>query len=103
MKIKKGDKVKVIKGKDSGKESTVIKSFPRESKVLVENVNLYKKNQKPRGEKNPGGIITLTRPLRVENVRLLCPKCNKATRVGYRLEKDNKKYRYCKKCHEIIK
>ncbi len=102
MRIKKGDTVKVIRGKNAGKESTVQEVFPKEGRVLVEGVNVYKKHQKPRGEKIPGGIIEITKPLRVENLKLVCPKCKQAVRVGYRIEKDQKKYRFCKKCQELI-
>lgn len=102
MKIKAGDKVKIIKGKDQGKEGIVKKAFRSEKTVMVEGVNLYKKHQKPKGDKAPGGIITLNRPLPVENVKFICPKCGQSVRVGYKIEKDQKKYRFCKKCKEII-
>lgn len=102
MKIRSGDKVKILRGKDKGKEGKVEKVLLAEKKIVVEGVNQYKKNQKPQGETKPGGIITITKPIRVENVALVCPKCNQPTKVGYKVENDNKKYRVCKKCKEIV-
>ena len=102
MKIQSGDKVKIIKGKDKGRNGIVKKSLRDRKKLVIEGVNIYKKHQKPQGEKKPGGIITVNKPIRVENVQLICPKCNQPARVGYRKEKDNQKYRICKKCREII-
>jgi large subunit ribosomal protein L24 len=100
MKIKKGDKVKVIKGKDRGKTGEVEKVFLAGNKVTVSGVNIYKKHKKP-GDKKPGGIIDLVKPLPVSNVALICPKCGLAAKVGYKIE-TGKKYRLCKKCKEMI-
>lgn len=102
MKIKKNDKVKVMAGKDKGREGVVEKVFLKEDKVLVIGVNMYKKHKKSRGERDKGGIIDITKPLPVANVSLICPKCGKATRVGYLLDKTGGKSRICKKCKEII-
>ncbi|MDP3888485.1 MAG: 50S ribosomal protein L24 [bacterium] len=99
LKIKKGDKVKVLIGKDKGKEGQVEKVFSKKGKVLVSGVNIYKKHAKPRQGK-PGGIIDLVRPLPVSNVSLVCPKCGKATRVGF--GGTDEKVRICRKCKEII-
>ncbi len=101
MKLKKGDNIKVIKGKDKGKTGKIDRVFPKVSKVLVSNVNLYKRHLKARSETKPSEIITLTKPLPEENVILVCPKCHKETRVGYKIEKNNK-LRICKKCNSEI-
>ncbi len=101
MKIKKGDSVKIIRGKDKGKDGKVEKVFPKDGKVLVSNINQYKRHLKARSETEPSEIVTLTKPLPEENVVLVCPKCHKTTRIGYKLEK-NKKLRICKKCKSEI-
>lgn len=101
MKIKKLDNVLVTSGKYKGKTGKVEKALPKAGKVLVPGVNILKKHTKP-SKKNPkGGIIEITAPIDVSNVKLICPKCNKATRVGYKLIQ-NKKTRYCKKCSEQV-
>ncbi len=106
MKIKKGDKVKVIKGKDRGKTGIVSRSFPKENKVLIEGINTYKKHRKPRKEGEKGEILVLSKAIAASNVMLLCPKCGKPTRVGFIIEKNksNKeiKQRVCKKCQAKI-
>lgn len=100
MKIRKNDKIKVISGKDRGKEGKVLKIFPEVNKVLVEGVNKVKKHIKPKG-KESGGVIEVERPVRISNVMLVCPKCKKPTRVGFKFE-DRKKFRKCKKCEKQI-
>ncbi|GIW67414.1 MAG: 50S ribosomal protein L24 [Candidatus Parcubacteria bacterium] len=101
MKIKKGDQVLIIKGKDRGKVGKVIKALPKESRVIIEGLNLVKKHIKPRREGEKGKIIEVPRPISVSNVKLVCPNCHKATRVGYKFE-GQKKFRYCKKCQNKI-
>jgi len=101
MKIKKGDKVKMLSGKDKGQTGTVERVFIKKGKVLVAGLNLYKKHQKPRGEGKPGGIVSLARPVLVCRVALLCPTCGKVTRVGYQIS-GKEKFRICKKCKEKI-
>jgi large subunit ribosomal protein L24 len=102
MKIKKGDKVKVMAGKDKGRTGTVEKVFSKEGKILVGGVNMYKKHQKSRGGKDKGGIIDITKPLPAESLSLVCPKCGKVVRVGYLVDKSGSKSRICKKCKEVI-
>lgn len=97
MKIKKDDQVIVISGKDKGKRGKVLETFPKERRILIEGVNLVKKHQKPRREREKGQIIEMPRPFNVSNVKLICQKCGKATRVGYQIN-EKKKYRICKKC-----
>lgn len=97
MKIKKGDKVKVISGKDKGKEGKVIKVLSAEGRVSVEGVNLYKKHVRPKHQEEKGEIVSVARPLAFSNVMLVCPSCGKATRGGFVVE-EKKKTRVCKKC-----
>ena len=92
LKIKKGDIVHVLRGKDRGKEGRVIEALPKEGRVLVENINVIKRHQRPRPIQNasrmggasiiPGGIIDKPAPLPVSNVMVVCPTCRKPTRVG---------------------
>ena len=97
MKIKKDDKVVVLAGKDKGKQGKVLVADPKGGKVVVEGVNVATKHQKPQGQNKEGGIIKIETPLYVRKVKLVCPKCGKGTRVGYKLA-DGKKVRVCKKC-----
>ena len=109
MKIHKGDKVKIITGEDKGKDGVVSKVLrPKPGtrrhlagKIVVEGVNLYKKHVKPSAKIKEGGIVEIEKPLDASNVMLICPKCNSAARVGFKIE-GGKKYRICKKCGEII-
>ncbi len=96
-KLKKGDEVMIVSGKDSGKKGKIEKVFSKTNKVLIAGVNQYKRHLKARSQKQPSEIITITKPLPVSNVILICPKCHLKTRVGFRLEKDESK-RICKKC-----
>ena len=96
MKIKKGDRVRVLTGKDRGKEGDVMRALPTEGKVIVDGVNVAKKHQKPTRSTMQGGIIDKDMPLPVSNVAILCSKCG-PTRVGYRVE-TGEKVRICKKC-----
>lgn len=102
MKIKKGDKVKVIAGKDIGKEGEVEKVLRRKNRAVVMGVNLLKKHVKKRGEKEPGGIVTVAAPIHLSNLMLVCPKCKKPTRVGYEIKKGGGKVRVCRRCREEI-
>jgi len=97
MKIRKGDKVRVIAGKDKGKEGTVMFAFPEKNTVIVEGVNLMKKHQRPLGENQPGGIIDIDMPMHVSNVAVISPKDGKPTRVGYKILSDGTKVRICKR------
>ena len=101
MKIKKGDTVLIISGKDRGKKSKVLEVFPKERKILVEGINLRKKHQRAKKTGEKGQIVEIPAPLDVSNSKLICPKCNKATRVGFKVV-ENKKFRICKKCEQTI-
>ena len=87
MKIKKGDNVKVIAGKDKGRTGKVIRAFPRESKVIVEGVNVNKRHQKPKKANQQGQIIDKTLPVHVSNVQLIDPKSGEVTRIGRKIVK----------------
>jgi large subunit ribosomal protein L24 len=118
MKIRKGDLVQVLSGKDRGKQGRIIEADPRKGRVMVENLNLVKKHRKPRPLKDssrmgqtqiqPGGVIELTAPLPVSNVMVVCPTCNRPSRVGYEFREDEKgrrvKVRVCKRadCGEVL-
>lgn len=82
MHVKKGDTVLIQTGKDKGKKGKVLKVFPRENKVLVEGINVYKKHQRPRRSNEKGQTIEVSRPLQISNVSPVDPKSGKATRVG---------------------
>ena len=101
MKIKTNDQVKILSGKDRGKTGKVIQVFTREQKVVVEGTNLIKKHLRARTQSDKGQVIELSAPIAVSKVALLCPKCQKATRVGYQLTGD-KKARVCRKCKAVI-
>jgi len=101
MKIKKGDKVKILIGKDRGREGTVEVVLAKEKKVLVAGLNIYKKHTKPTKEGEKGGIIEKSRPIDIAKVALICPKCQQPTRVGYQVT-GGEKQRICKKCKAII-
>lgn len=101
MKLKKGDNVKIVRGKDKGKTGKIEKVLPKIGKVLIANINLYKRHLKARSQGQPSEIVTLTKPLSSQNVILVCPKCHKEARIGYKIEK-NKKIRICKKCESEI-
>lgn len=102
MKIRKGDTVKILTGKDKGKKGRVLKVMPKENKLIVEGLNLFYKHVRPRREGEKGQRIQFPAPLHVSKVMLICPKCSKPTRVGYKILADGKKVRWCRKCGEII-
>ncbi|GBR75816.1 50S ribosomal protein L24 [Candidatus Termititenax persephonae] len=99
-KIKKGDLVKVLSGKDKGRQEKVLEVFPAKQTALVENVNKVKRHTKPT-QAHAGGIIEKLLPLAVSRLQLVCPSCKKAARVGFKVVKEQK-VRYCKKCDAPI-
>ena len=117
MKIRKGDLVQVVSGKDRGKQGRILEALPRERRVIVENLNVVKRHRRPRALRDsgrmgqpqiqPGGVFDVAAPLPVSNVMVVCPTCNRATRVGYefREAKDGTiKVRVCKRadCGEVL-
>jgi large subunit ribosomal protein L24 len=109
MKIKKGDKVKILAGKDKGKSGKVLQVFESANRASIEGLNLLVKHMRPRKQGEKGQRIEFPAPINLSNVILVCSKCDKPTRVGYKyLEvtknevKQNKKVRLCKKCKQVI-
>lgn len=102
MKIKKGDQVQIQLGKDQGKTGKVLRVFPKEDKVLVEGLNVYKRHVGKKSGAKEGSILEISKPVNISNVILVCPNCKKGTRVGYKIE-GKTKTRICKKCKEVIK
>jgi len=110
LKIKKGDTVAVLTGKDAGKRGTVTRVLPSEGRVLVEKVNMVKRHTKPRqaprssGSQQmlPGGVFEQEAPLRASNVALVCPACSKPTRVGFRINSTGNKVRVCRHCGKDV-
>jgi large subunit ribosomal protein L24 len=97
LKIKKGDRVRVLTGKDRGKEGTVLRALPTEGKLIVEGVNTAKKHQKPTRVNQSGGIVERDMPIPVANVAVISPSDGRPTRVGYRIQPDGTKIRVCRR------
>lgn len=108
MHVKTGDEVLIITGKDRGKRGKIKQALPKDSRVIIEGLNIVKRHMKPRGPTKPGGIIEMEAPLHVSNVMLICPKCGRAARTGHRFleETDHKgrakKVRFCKVCNATV-
>lgn len=101
MKIKKGDTVKVLYGKDSGKQGKVVAVDIKKSHVVVDGVNIFKRHLKGDGRTRVSEIVNIVKPMDVSKVILVCPNCGKTTRIGLRRE-DGKIVRVCKKCNKVI-
>ena len=117
LKVRKGDLVQIVSGKDRGKQGRIIEARPGERRVLVENLNLVKKHRRPRAlsdssrmgqqQVQPGGVFDVAAPVPVSNVMVVCPTCNRATRVGYEFREakgGTVKVRVCRRadCGEIL-
>lgn len=100
--IKRDDKVVVISGKDKGKTGKVLLTEPKTGKLIVEKVNMVTKHEKPKGQGKPGGIMHQEAPLYASKVMLVCEKCGKATRLGFKMLEDGSKVRVCKKCGDTF-
>ncbi|WAA12404.1 50S ribosomal protein L24 [Fervidibacillus halotolerans] len=101
MHVKKGDKVKVISGKDKGKTGVILAAYPKKNRVVVEGVNIVKKHAKPSQDNPQGGIINMEAPIHVSNVMPIDPKTGEPTRVGYKVV-DGKKVRIAKKSGAVL-
>jgi large subunit ribosomal protein L24 len=101
MKILKGDNVKVLIGKDKGREGLVVKTMPKKDKIVVKGLNLYKKHIKP-SQNKPGSIVEKERAITVSKVGLICPNCKKVIRVAYQIDKSGEKSRICRKCKSTL-
>ena len=102
MRIKKGDTVQVLSGNDKVKTGEVLEVMPKTGKIIVKGVNIRKKHVKPRKQGDEGGIIPVECSIFSAKVNVVCPKCNKPTKIGYEMDKD-KKVRVCKKCGAKLK
>lgn len=101
MKLKKGDTVKIMAGKDRGKTGKVLESMPDDTRIIVDGLNLVKKRSRPKRQGETGQMVAVPRPLPASRVMLVCPNCKNAVRVGYRME-GPAKVRFCKKCEATI-
>lgn len=102
QRIQAGDQVEVTTGKDRGKRGQVMRVKKADRAVVVDGINVVKRHQRPMPPMQPGGIIEMPAPLAESNVRIVCPHCDRATRIGYRILEDGSKGRVCKQCQEII-
>lgn len=102
MHVKRGDMVKVIAGKDKGREGKIVTAYPETGKVIVEGVAVVSKHQKARMQGQESGIIKTEAPIDASNVMRICSKCGKAARTGIKILEDGSKVRYCKKCDETF-
>jgi large subunit ribosomal protein L24 len=105
QRIKKGDTVEVIAGKDLGERGEVVEVRLKENRVVVSGANVAKRHEKAKqigGRQIPAQIVEFNAPLHLSNVMMVCPACDKATRVGYRVKEDGMKVRWCKKCGKDI-
>ena len=100
--VRKDDTVIVLSGKDAGKKGKVLTALPAEGKVVVEGVAMVTKHQKPRGQRNPGGLIRHEAPIYASKVMLMCAKCSQPTRIAHMTLEDGRKVRVCKKCGETF-
>lgn len=100
--VKTGDTVRVLSGKDKGKEGKVLAVSPKEGKVIVEGVNVVTKHAKPRKMGEPGGLLQAESAMYASKVQIVCPSCKKATRIGHSVSDDGKKVRVCKKCGQPL-
>ncbi|MCI9016753.1 MAG: 50S ribosomal protein L24 [Clostridia bacterium] len=102
MRIKKGDTVQVLSGNDKGKTGEVLEVIPKTQKIIVKGVNIRKKHVKPKKAGEEGGIISIECAIHAAKVNIVCPKCNKPSRIGYKIEKEEKT-RICKRCGTKLK
>ena len=102
MKIKKNDNVLVIKGKDRNKTGKVLGILPEKGRAVVGGVNIIKRHQRPKKAGQKGQILSVEAPLRIENIMVVCPKCGKPARIGYKKLENGEKVRICKKCNQEI-
>lgn len=102
MKVRSSDQVRIIAGKDKGKSGKVLGVLPKRNSVIVEGVNFVKRHTRKTQQDQKGGIVQKEAPLDISNLKIICPRCNKPTRVGTTTLSDGTKSRYCKKCEEMF-
>ncbi len=102
FKIREGDTVQVIKGKDNGKKGKVRQILPESGRAFVEGINLAKKHKRQTRQDEKGGIVSIEAPISISNLMLVCKNCNQPVRAGFRILQDKTKSRFCKSCKELI-
>jgi len=102
FKIRKGDTIEVIKGKDRGKKANVLRVFPLGGRAIVEGINLAKKHKRKTQQDQQGGIASIEMPISISNLMLFCKNCNHRARIGFMMLKDGTKARFCKDCKEAV-
>lgn len=102
MKIRQGDQVMVIAGKEKGKRGRIKRVILQDNRVVIDGVNFVKKHRRPRGQMDQGGIIEFEAPIHVSNVMLVCPHCKKPVRIGYEFLPEGDKVRICRDCEESL-
>jgi large subunit ribosomal protein L24 len=102
VRVKKGDTVEVLTGKNMGKRGKILKVIPDKDRVIVEGVNIVHRHMKPTQDMPQGGIVENEAPIHISNVQLVCPRCDKKTRIAIDFLEDGTKVRICKKCGEVI-
>ncbi len=102
LRIKKNDTVIITTGKEKGKKGRVLAFSSSNDRIIVEKINIVKRHMKPTRKYSQGGIIDKEAPVHISNVMLICPKCNKPTRIRNSFLQDNRKVRMCKKCNEVM-
>jgi large subunit ribosomal protein L24 len=102
LSLKKNDTVRVMSGREKGKQGRVLSVYPSKDSLLIEKINMIKRHMKPTRKYTQGGIIEKEAPIHISNVMLICPKCNKPTRIGNTALQDGRKVRVCKKCGEVV-
>ena len=102
LKIKKNDRVKIIKGKDRGKLGKVLRINNQDGRVFVEGSNIINKHTRQKDQNKPGGIIKKEGPISISNVKVVCPNCGKPARMGFGISESGQKFRVCKKCNQQI-
>ena len=102
LSVKKNDTVLVIAGREKGKKGRVLSVYPSKGRLLIEKINMIRKHMKPTRKYAQGGIIEKEAPLHISNIMLICPKCNKPTRISNTQLQDGRKVRMCKKCREVM-
>lgn len=100
--VRKGDQVKVIAGNERGKEGEVLQVDPQAGRILVRGVNFTKRHQRPTARQREGGIIEREGPIHISNVLVICPECDRPTRVGFERDEEGQKLRVCRQCGEMF-
>ena len=100
--IKKNDKVQIISGDEKGKKGRVLSMLSKDDRIIVEGINMIKRHMKPSKKYSQGGIIEREAAVNRSNIMLVCPKCDKPTKIGNKILENDKKIRLCKKCGEVI-